>query len=178
MTVCSNGHPLCEDCFKIHFPINPACPLCRFPMLVNPPVNRPLMDLILENTLRLQSVDEIPFISFSLQEQPFAQGSTSDLYLGKHKSGSKVVVKKLRSMNLEKEKLSDIKTTVKSISQLSHPNICRLFGMTTFPDSSLGIVMEWIDGGVLSKKCKEFSFIDLCRISLGIVSYVIFLFNI
>ena len=64
--------------------------------------------------------------------------------------------------------LEDFKREASLGSHFDHPNVVRLFGLTTFKNDRLGIVMEWADAGTLDDMIPKMTFEEKAKVALDI----------
>ncbi|GMH49565.1 hypothetical protein TL16_g00552 [Triparma laevis f. inornata] len=85
-------------------------------------------------------------------DEPFAKGSTADVYLINY-NGHEMVAKvfNLRMLNTVErvKKLREFKKELAIMRSCKHPNIIEVFGATTIEPERLTMVMEFIEGGSL-----------------------------
>ncbi|KAL0223526.1 hypothetical protein P9112_002916 [Eukaryota sp. TZLM1-RC] len=120
---CSNAHFLCHTCFAQNF----SCPLCR-------------------NELRWDSdhLNDIPNSEIQIGKI-IGEGGSATVYEA-HWYGKEVALKAIRLSN-DKESRK-LKQELKTLINLNHPSILRVFGLTYLEGDRLSIVMEKGSGTV------------------------------
>ena len=115
-----------------------------------------------------QIVTKIPKIQIEEIERltalPSATGSYADIFKCSN-NGSLVALKQLR-IKPEENQMFGIQREAALCFQVQHPNVVRLFGLTTLENNYLGIVMEWADQGNLRENMKKMSEREKIKVSL------------
>ena len=164
---CLSGDIICADCFK-KCRSRAKCPTCRGDILETlTAIQDP--SILVENFASVQ----VPDISVTQMEQtPFASGGFGEVYRAKWQSQD-VAVKVVLKASTKQEKEEAIvasRCEASLVRRLNHPNIIRIFGITSLKSNKLGIVMELANHGSLNSwvgKIKDKT--KLANIALGIV---------
>jgi serine/threonine protein kinase len=102
-----------------------------------------------------------------INQEPIAQGRTTDVFKGKWNS-QLVALKQLRFKPKDEEK-GDILLEAAIIGySLLHPNIVQMFGLSVSGNNRIGLVMEWADHGNLRDNWKDMSYEEKISASQGI----------
>lgn len=83
------------------------------------------------------------------------EGGMGVVYLAERKDlGNLVAIKILRDGWLSPERRSRFAAEQRTLAQLNHPSIARLYDASTLPDGTPWFVMEYVDGIPLTRYCK------------------------
>ena len=84
------------------------------------------------------------------------QGGMGAVYLAEREDlGTQVAIKVLRDAWLSPGRRERFASEQRTLAQLTHPSIARLYDADTSPDGTPFFVMEYVEGGPLTKYCKE-----------------------
>jgi len=143
---CLNGDAICADCFKkCRKRFRAKCPTCRGDLLETlTAIHDPFVIFV-------QSSVQVPEISVKqMEEMPFASGGFGEVYRAKWQKQSVAVKVHKASTKQEKEEANIASRCEASlVCRLNHPNIIKIFGITSLKSNKLGIVMELADNGSL-----------------------------
>lgn len=89
-------------------------------------------------------------------ERPLGEGGMGIVYLAKREDlGTQVAIKLLRDAWLSPARRDRFALEQRTLAQLNHPSIARLYDADTSPDGTPFFVMEYVEGAPLAKYCKE-----------------------
>jgi len=163
LVVCVNGHTICADCCnECRKRGHEKCPTRGCDLLPTPVANTALMELI-SNCI---SVLETPINEIEMADEPFAHGGFGDVYWAKGREGC-IVVKVIRAGS-EEEKQA-VRCHANLTVRLNHPNVIKLFGITSVTCDQFGIVMERAEHGSLDRWIGQIDHEMLTKIALYII---------
>ena len=85
------------------------------------------------------------------------EGGMGIVYLGERKDlGSQVAVKVLRDAWLSPARRERFASEQRTLAQLNHPSIARLYDADSLPDGTPWFVMEYVEGLPLTEYCKKY----------------------
>src|SRR5213593_1587792 len=89
-------------------------------------------------------------------KQMLGEGGMGVVYLAERKDlGSVAAIKILRDAWLSPERRERFASEQRTLAQLNHPAIARLYDASTLPDGTPWFVMEYVEGVPLTKFCEE-----------------------
>ena len=141
--------------------------MCKTESTINPSLdlgqieNLKISQSFLGKEIPQIKADDIQFLS----QTAIMFGTNSDIFVCKWLN-NKVAVKSLRQKPPGDVEVDQIQLEAGIAISLNHPNIVRLFGLTTLLNGFLGIVMEWADQGSLREKLSYLKFDQKVSISL------------
>ena len=145
---CSKGHFFCHKCCMLL----KKCPTCQTESTIMPFLdlkqveNLKQSQRLIEKEVQLIKAEDITYLS----RTAIAHGTFSDVFYCSW-STTKVALKMLRQKPaIDQEDQLQLEAGI--AIALNHPNVIRLFGLTTLEHGFLGIVMEWADQGTLREK--------------------------
>src|SRR5712691_4676854 len=84
------------------------------------------------------------------------EGGMGVVYLAERSDlGTKVAVKILRDAWLSPARRERFESEQRTLAQLNHPSIARLYDADTLPDGTPWFVMEYVDGAPITQYCRE-----------------------
>lgn len=105
--------------------------------------------------------DEALFASFN-EFSPYrllrvlGEGGTGVVYLAERKDlGNRVAIKILHIAWLSPARRERFTTEERTLAQLSHPSIARLYDASSLPDGTPWFVMEYVDGVSITEHCRQ-----------------------
>lgn len=106
-------------------------------------------------------------------ESKLGVGNFGTVILATWNGKENVAVKLMDRAKLDKESLEKIKSEIRILGQINHPNIVRFIGASWDSPPKLCIVLEYVDGGDLRKhlglvKHRSGIDIEMCGIALGV----------
>ena len=163
-TFCSSGHKYCHNCCSRLS----KCPVCGSKPTLSVSTDENLASKLKHNWQLIEK--NIPKIVFDdiqgLNSSPIAHGTYADVFACSWHD-TKVAIKKLRVKPID-DHFDQLQCEARIGMALNHPNIVCLFGLTTFPNGYLGIVMELADKGTLRDGMKNMEFSPKVSISICI----------
>ena len=105
-----------------------------------------------------RSSDEPPFKEFGPYRiiQSLGEGGMGMVYLAEREDlGSRVAIKVLRDAWLSPARRERFAIEQRTLAQLNHPSIARLYDADTSPDGTPFFVMEYVEGVPLTDYCKQ-----------------------
>jgi len=109
---------------------------------------------------------DLDMSSFVLDEQPFAAGSSGQVYRGTYK-GQEVAIKEMYSLMADQDTSFETGAELAVLSRLRHPNVLTWYGVVYMQShNSVGIVTEFCGGGSLEDwiadpSCQRVPFVTL-----------------
>jgi eukaryotic-like serine/threonine-protein kinase len=103
-------------------------------------------------------IDSLPFREFGPYriEKRIGEGGMAVVYLAKRKDlDSLVAVKILRDAWLSPARRERFAAEQRTLAQLNHPSIARLYDANTSPDGTPFFVMEYVEGAPLTRYCHD-----------------------
>jgi eukaryotic-like serine/threonine-protein kinase len=103
-------------------------------------------------------IDSLPFREFGPYriEKRLGEGGMAVVYLAKRKDlGSLVAIKILRDAWLSPARRERFVAEQRTLAQLNHPSIARLYDADTSPDGTPFFVMEYVEGAPLTRYCHD-----------------------
>jgi len=89
-------------------------------------------------------------------QRPLGEGGMGIVYLaGREDLGTQVAIKLLRDAWLSPARRDRFAMEQRTLAQLNHPSIARLYDADTSPDGTPFFVMEYVEGVPLTEYCKE-----------------------
>lgn len=113
---------------------------------------------VANEVLNEPSADAIPFKDFGPYriKKSLGQGGMGMVYLAEREDlGSQVALKVLRDAWLSPARRERFATEQRTLAQLNHPSIARLYDADTSPDGTPFFVMEYVEGAPLTHYCKS-----------------------
>jgi eukaryotic-like serine/threonine-protein kinase len=104
------------------------------------------------------SGDSLPFKEFGPYriQKRLGEGGMGVVYLAERKDlGSLVAIKILRDAWLSPARRERFASEQRTLAQLNHPSIARLYDANTSPDGTPFFVMEYVEGVPLTEYCRE-----------------------
>ena len=112
------------------------------------------------------SLQKIPMADIEMEKKQFGSGGFGKVFMARWNKED-VVVKIIKADSEEEEEA--VKREANLAGSLSHPNVIKLFGITSVKTKRLGIVMEFAEHGSLDKWIGKIDHDKLTKIALGIV---------
>ena len=163
LVACVNGDTICADCCnECRKRTDRKCPTCGDNLLPTPVVNKTLMEII----QNCASVLEISATEIEMQKAPFARGGFGKVYNANWRKEN-VVVKVMEAAT--DEEIQAVKCEANITLRLNHPNVIKLYGITSVKRKKLGIVMEKAENGSLDVWIGKIDCEKLTTIALGII---------
>lgn len=173
MTICSNGHSVCEQC-SINSQIRAAiCCICRGDVLSSPIPNIIVLNMveaIHDSMVRIQIIEAN---ELSIEPTPFAHGGNADIFRAKWK-GETVAIKRIRIGVTDMRQLAQLKAEIAIHVGLRHPCITALFGFTS-NGNGREIVVEYAERGPLSQNLRSANQTQLIDWGLDVINGLEFL---
>ncbi|XP_037033280.1 serine/threonine-protein kinase ULK3-like [Bradysia coprophila] len=165
MTICANGHSLCEQCSTtIRSRATATCCTCRGRLLPSPIPNISVLNMIEQIHDIMVEIQVIEANELTIEPTPFGYGGNADVFRAKWK-GETVAVKRIRTGVSDTRQMAQLKAEIAVHVGLRHPCIISLFGFTAI-GGGREIVMEYAERGSL--KCNWRSVEEAQHIDWGL----------
>jgi len=116
-------------------------------------------------TVAEKKMPEISIDESKMEKEPFGKGELGKVYKGEW-GGKDVVIKVIKGER--DEVIRTIEREANTVS-LDHPNVIKVFGISTMKSGKVGLVMEWAERGSLADWVKRLDHEKARNIALGII---------